>query len=606
MGSGEGLTAMVIRVLGPELAAQIAAGEVVERPASAVKELLENAIDAGASQIFVEILGGGVEQIRVTDDGQGIPSDEVDLAFEHHATSKVATQEQLDAIATLGFRGEALPSIAAVSRITLTTRPAQAQAGYQIEKLWGQPVSSGPHASPPGTSVTVADLFGNLPARRKFLKSASAESGRVHDLFSHYALAYPEIRFQLKSGGRTGLSTPGNGKWDEAFLAVYGPEVAGQMLAVAGEDPETGYRIDGFVGAAGLNRANRSYMTLLVNRRWIQSRVLTFALEEAYHGLLPEKRYPMAVLNLTLPFADVDVNAHPAKREVRFHNESRVYSLLQKAVRAALIAESPVPRLGSGGLPAGGGWSREDPPASAGFFRNPFDRPTSTSFGSGPANKAGGGISYAAAGSGLETYRGPADAAATPRQALPLLRVVGQIKLTYIVAESPDGMYLVDQHAAHERVIFDRLRQQAASNSPQSQPLLQPVSVELTPAQLEVLQSNGTLLATHGFQIEPFGEGTYLVRAVPSILNTSDPARSLTDLLDMVAFEGLMRQQEDALTASLACHSAIRAGKALSDEEMRALLEQLEATDNPHTCPHGRPTLLHFSEYQMEREFGRR
>ncbi len=602
---------MVIRVLGPELAAQIAAGEVVERPASVVKELLENAIDAGAQQIFVEILGGGVEQIRVTDDGHGIPAEEVELAFQHHATSKVATQEQLDAIATLGFRGEALPSIAAVSRLTLTTRPAQAQAGYQIEKRWGQPVRSGPHASPPGTSVTVADLFGNLPARRKFLKSASAESGRVHDLFSRYSLAYPEIRFQLKSGGRTGLSTPGNGKWDEAFLAVYGPEVAGQMLGVTGEDSETGYRVDGFAGAAGLNRANRSYMTLLVNRRWIQSRVLSFALEEAYHGLLPEKRYPMAVLNLTLPFSDVDVNSHPAKREVRFHHESRVYSLLQKAVRSALIAESPVPHMGGAGLPAGGRWPRGDTPASTGFFRNPFDRSPSNQNPSGadPAagyiTRVGGGIPNPAGG-GLETYSGPVDAATTPRQALPLLRVVGQIKLTYIVAESPDGMYLVDQHAAHERVVFDRLRQQAASNSPQCQPLLQPVSVELTPAQLEVLQSNVTLLDSHGFQIEPFGESTYLVRAVPSVLKTGDPARSFTDLLDMVAFEGLMRQQEDVLTASLACHSAIRAGKALSDEEMRALLEQLEATDNPHTCPHGRPTLLHFSEYQMEREFGRR
>ena len=605
------MTTMVIRVLGSELAAQISAGEVVERPASVVKELLENAIDAGAQQIFVEILGGGVEQIRVTDDGHGIPAEEVELAFQHHATSKVATQEQLDAIATLGFRGEALPSIAAVSRLTLTTRPAPAQAGYQIEKHWGQPVRSGPHASPPGTSVTVADLFGNLPARRKFLKSASAESGRVHDLVSRYALAYPEIRFQLKSGGRTGLSTPGSGKWDETFLAVYGPEVAGQMLELTGEDTETGYRIDGFAGASGLNRANRSYMTLLVNRRWIQSRVLSFALEEAYHGLLPEKRYPMAVLNLTLPNSDVDVNCHPAKREVRFHHESRVYSLLQKAVRSALIAESPVPRLGSAGLPAGGRWPRGDTPASAGFFRNHFERSQiDRNFsGAGLANKiggrVGGGIPYSAGG-GPEFYAGPADAAATPRQALPLLRVVGQIKLTYIVAESPDGMYLVDQHAAHERVVFDRLREQATSNSPQSQPLLQPVSVELTPAQLDVLQSNVTLLASHGFQIEPFGEGTYLVRAVPTALNARDPARSFTDLLDLVAFEGLMRQQEDALTASLACHSAIRAGKALSGEEMRALLEQLEATDNPHTCPHGRPTLLHFSEYQMEREFGRR
>ena len=596
------MTTMAIRVLAPELAARIAAGEVVERPASVVKELLENSIDAGAEQIVVEILGGGVEQIRVTDDGRGIPPEEVDLAFQHHATSKLATQEQLEAISTLGFRGEALPSIAAVACLTLTTRPAEAQAGFQTERRWGQPVRSGPQGSPPGTSVTVSDLFGNLPARRKFLKSASAESGRVHDLVSRYALAYPEIRFQLKSGGRAGLSTAGTGKGEEALLAVYGPEAAGQMLEVAGEDPETGYRIHGFVGAAGLNRANRSYLTLLVNRRWIQSRVLSFALEEAYHGLLPEKRYPVAVLNLTLPYSDVDVNSHPAKREVRFHQESRVYSLLQRAVRSALMAESPVPRLGGAGFVAAGRGKFGASTASTSFFRDPFDR---SSTGVGFAKGSEGGNQSPNAGS-LATYGAPADAAFTPRQALPLLRVVGQIKLTYIVAESPDGMYLVDQHAAHERVIFDRLRQQADARSPQSQPLLQPVSVELTPAQLDVFQSNAGLLASHGFQIEPFGESTYLVRGVPSVLNPQDPAQSFTDLLDMVAFEGLLRQQEDVLTASLACHSAIRAGKALSDEEMRALLEQLEATDNPHTCPHGRPTLLHFSEYRMEREFGRR
>ena len=326
---------MPIKVLRPELAAQIAAGEVVERPASVVKELVENSVDAGASQVIVEIKGGGVEQIRVTDDGEGIPAAEVEQAFLHHATSKLTTPEQLDAIATLGFRGEALPSITAVSRLVMTTRPHQANGGCQIELRWGQKVREGAQGSPPGTSVAVSDLFGNLPARRKFLKSSSAEAGRVNEMVSRYALAYPNIRFQLTVDGRTALTTPGRGRLWEALLAVYGPEVASGMLEVQGEDPELGYRVEGLVSAPSLHRANRTYMTFFVNQRWIQSRLLSFALEESYHGLLPEKRYPLAVLNLGIPYADVDVNCHPAKREIRFRQERKVYATLQRAVRAA-------------------------------------------------------------------------------------------------------------------------------------------------------------------------------------------------------------------------------------------------------------------------------
>ena len=583
---------MTIRVLPPQLAAQIAAGEVVERPVSVVKELVENSIDAGATQITVELQGGGVDEIRVIDNGAGIAGDEVDLAFQHHATSKLSLPEQLDAISTLGFRGEAVPSIAAVSHMTLTTRPAPANAGYRVEYQWGIKVREGAQGGPPGTSVVVADLFGNLPARRKFLKSASAEGSRVHDLISRYALAYPELRFQLMAGGRTVLSTPGTGRPDEALLAVYGPEVAAGMLAVHGTDPETGYQVDGFVSAPSLNRANRTYLTFFINRRWIQNRLLSFALEEAYHGLLPEKRYPLAVMNLTLPYADVDVNSHPAKREVRFHQEGKVYSTLQRAVRAALIAQSPVPDLRqSSGLSraAGGGAA-----ATPSFFWSAFDR-RSAAPPSGPAPAPG-----------PLTSPGPADAALTPRQALPSLRVVGQVKLTYIVAESPDGMYLVDQHAAHERVLFDRIVRRAAQRTPEVQPLLAPLTVELTPGQLEVLRNQFQFLAAYGFELEPFGENSYLLRAVPSLMTAQDPAEALTDVLDLVAFEGLLRQREDILAASIACHSAIRAGQSLTDPEMRALLEQLEATDNPHTCPHGRPTLLHFSAYNMEREFGRR
>ncbi|MYC29128.1 MAG: DNA mismatch repair endonuclease MutL [Chloroflexi bacterium] len=588
---------MSVRILPPELASQIAAGEVVERPVSVVKELLENSLDANASRISVEIKGGGVESIRIVDNGYGIPSNEVVLAFQRHATSKVESRNSLDAIATLGFRGEALPSIAAVSRMSMVTRFRDCESGFGADFLWGGLVKEGAQGCPPGTVVQVSDLFGNLPARRRFLKSATAETGRIHDLLARYALAYPEVAFQLRVGDRQSLSTPGNGISADAVLAVYGSEVSSNLLEITGEGPESAYSVDGFIGNPGLNRANRTYMTFFVNRRWIQSRMLTFALEEAYHGLLPERRYPLAIVNISVPFEDVDVNSHPAKREVRFHQDGRVYSALQRAVRESLVASSPVRAMR-----APGARSYQEPPqsdTSPRFFTSPFD---SRSLVSGAAPAFG---SESREGAPIQGS-GPADAALTPRQALPSLRVVGQVRLTYIVAESPDGMYLVDQHAAHERVLFDRIIRKGVNSGSQSQSLLAPVSVDLSPSQIATLTSNRDFLVEYGFKLEEFGGNSYLVRAVPSFLTRGNPAKSLVDILDMVAFEGAIDDQEQAVAASLACHAAIRAGQSMTETEMRALLEQLEVTDSPHTCPHGRPTVIHFSSYHMEREFGRR
>ena len=575
---------MPIKVLSPELAGKIAAGEVVERPASVVKELVENSIDAGASQITVEIKSGGVEQVKVIDDGHGIPADEVTIAFQRHATSKIDSNEQLDAIATMGFRGEALPSIAAVSRTSLTSRQPLNPGGFRMEFLFGEPVSSGSMGCPPGTAVEVSDLFGNLPARRKFLRSSSAETSRIQELVSRYALVFPAVRFQLVVDGRTSFTSPGNGVPREALLAVYWPQAATAMLDVHGGDSESGYQVDGFASAPSLTRANRTYMTFFFHRRWVQSRMLSYAVEEAYMGLLQVKRYPLAALNISIPYHDVDVNSHPSKREVRFRDESRVFSTVQRAVRAVLVADSPVPSLAppSPGL---------DYQAAAPTF---FPR---SAFGG--VRNGGGTFDYPASTTG-----GPIDAAA-PRQAAPPLKVVGQLKLTYIVAEGIEGMFLVDQHAAHERVLFDRICQKRSEQEPQAQPLLEPVSVDLTPAQGETLRTNREELEGYGFQLEPFGDSSYLLRAVPAIFGEGDPAKALMDVLDMTAFEGLVRQKEDVTGASIACHGAIRAGKALTIQEIAALLEQLEATPNPHTCPHGRPTMVHFSPHHMEREFGR-
>ena len=582
---------MPIRILPPALATRIAAGEVVERPVSVVKELVENSVDAGASQITVETRAGGVELIRVIDDGAGIPSEEVPLAFHRHATSKLDSVEQLDSVATMGFRGEALPSIAAVSRVSIQTRPHDETAGYRMALHWGELVESGSEGCAPGTVLEVSQLFGNQPARRKFLRSAQAETSRVQELVSRYALAFPEIRFRLVNDERVSLTTPGNGQPREALLAVYGSQVAGSMLEVHAEDPETGYAVEGYVGAPSVSRANRTYMTFFVNRRLIQSRMLAYAVEEAYAGLLQTKRYPVAAVNVVMPYDEVDVNSHPAKREVRFHNENRVFSLIQRAVRAALVADSPVPTF----APPSGGLS---------------------SFGVSQSSSKLSGMAFSRYGSGVVS---PSETAAvTGAEALSLLgrpavplRVVGQLKLTYIVAEGPEGMYLVDQHAAHERVVFDRMisrreRGQLDGQAAVSQPLLAAVSVELTPSHATTLLDNLESITAYGFEVEPFGERTYLLRAVPAVLTADEPGKALVDILDMATLEGLTRQKEDVMAASIACHAAIRAGQPLSELEMTALLEQLEGTPNPHTCPHGRPTMIHFTSYQVEREFGRR
>ena len=590
---------MEIRVLSPDLAAKIAAGEVIERPASVVKELLENSIDASARRIFVGIQGGGIDQIRVIDDGLGIPFDQVDLAFQHHATSKITTDDQLSSIGTLGFRGEALPSIASVSRLNLITRCQSSDVGCQTIRDWGFSEGVTPHGSRVGTSLTVSNLFGNLPARKKFLKSSASEAGKIQDLVYRYALAYPEIRFQFESGGRTKMSTSGHGDWLEAIESVMGSVTSNQMLYVSGEDSDPGYKIEGFTGAPSLNRANRNNITILVNRRWVYSRSLTFAVDEAYHGLLPEKRFPICIFNLSIPLSEVDVNSHPTKREIRFHNESRIFSLLQRSIRSSLISDSPVPLVHS---PDMGRASRDVSISGykpAGIYsRTSYSNSNGKKFDTHSLAQAGIGHNGG--------YTDSQDLLSTVRNVIPKLKVIGQINLTYIVSEGPDGLYLVDQHAAHERVLFDQITEKAASRTSQIQPLLQPAPVDLTPTQLEVVDSHQDVLRSFGFEFEKFGEMTVLLRSVPNIVKPDDPVKSFIDLLDIVAFEGLMRKKEDAVSASLACHSAVTAGMALGKEEMTSLLEQLERTPNPHTCPHGRPTLIQFSNYQLEREFGRR
>ena len=581
---------MPIQQLPPHVAAQIAAGEIIERPASVVKELVENSLDADATRIAVSIREGGVAEIRVTDDGSGIAPDELDLAFRHHATSKLSTVEDLTDVSTLGFRGEALPSVAAVAQVVCTTRVPDSDAGARIEFRHGACVGQRHEGCPMGTSIQVSGLFGDLPARRKFLRSAPAEAARIQEVVTRYALAHPEVRFTFAVDGREAINTPGSGRLQDAILSIYGAEVAARMLPVSLVDGEIS--VDGYTGSPDLNRRNRSYTTLLVNRRWVYDRSIYYAIEQAYQGTLPDRRFPFAVVNISLPPEQVDVNSHPTKREVRFRNGDRLFSCVQRAVREALIAHAPPRTATRSFAPVDATAQLAATPASLEIPRLPST--------DGPAPRRDG---IALPTTGLATAEG------SLRDVLADLRVVGQIHQTYIVAEGRSGMYLIDQHAAHERVVFDQIRQRMPGGERPSQPLLAPLAAELSATQAVTLESYADLLADYGFVLEPFGGRAWLVRAIPASLAAranSDPAVAVSDLLDAVAVEQVVMEREDALAATVACHGAVRAGTTLAQEEMDALLRQLQTTENPHNCPHGRPTVVHFSEYQLEREFGRR
>ncbi len=571
---------MPIRILAPEVVAQIAAGEVVERPASVVKELVENSLDAGASQITVETRGGGVDLIRVTDNGSGIPSGELELVCQRHATSKIASLEDLASISSLGFRGEALPSIAAVADVEIVTCAAGESTGSFLGLKDGQATDQGSRGHPQGTTVTVRYLFQKVPARLKFLKSLATENSHIANVASQYALAFPEVRFNLSIDGKSTLSTPGSGQLLDSIIGVYGPETARRMLEInsaddnwAGSTATSSTTVTGMVGTPAISRANRNYLSFFVNRRWINSRLLAWAVEEAYHGLLMTGKHPVAVINVSLPPGEVDVNIHPAKSEGKFQNERLVFSAVQKAVRRALVSQAPVPGIEEIA-------TVYTAPPRPGQPPRPLV-PTAHHAVSPP----------------------PPPAPALPFS-LPALRILGQLASSYIVAEGPDGLYLIDQHAAHERIMFEKIKHQLSRREVEVQGLLEPATIEVSPRQDVMLRACCEELSDFGFSLEPFGDRTYLVRTVPAWLYRKDWAGALRELYDTPA-GGSQDDWPEKFAISLACHSAVRAGQVLSDDEMRELVRQLEQAALPNTCPHGRPTLIHLSTRQLEKEFGR-
>jgi DNA mismatch repair protein MutL len=591
---------MPIRILPPEVASQIAAGEVVERPASVVKELVENALDAGAKSVSVSIAAAGRTLVQVADDGAGIPAEELTLAIERHATSKLARADDLFRIVTLGFRGEALASIGSVSRMTITSRRADAPAGARLRVEGGIIGKLETIGAPVGTVVSVEDLFYNVPARLKFLKKDSTERRAIDALLTRYALAYPHVRFKLAEGNATSLHTTGDGDQRAILAALYGVDVARQMLDVLADEED--FKLTGFISPTALTRSNRKEITLFVNGRWVKDTPLTSALLQAYHTLLMVGRYPLAVLFIEVPPEQVDVNVHPAKAEVRFRSPDKAFSFVQRSTRRALLAYAPVPQLAPQNL-----WGTASQPQH-------IDPAWKIAHESDSLTLKGEQLqleSRLEPPGDLQTATDSRLGISSPQSTIspiPLLRLIGQIGATYLVAEGPDGLYLIDQHAAHERVLFEKLMAQHAKKNIPSQALLTPVMVDLPRASAEILSSQIPVLQQLGFDVEPFGANAYQVRAVPGLFAKSDPAAALRALVeDFEEDEAPLQYEIEARIAGRVCKRlAVKAGQVLSTDEQHALLADLETCASPRTCPHGRPTMIHLSVDMLERQFGRK
>jgi DNA mismatch repair protein MutL len=641
-----------IRILPEAIANRIAAGEVVERPASVVKELLENALDAGARSVRIEVESGGKRMIRVVDDGCGMSHDDALLAFERHATSKLRTSDDLLSIATLGFRGEALPSIASVARLLLETSIGGEEQGTRVEFAGGKLVGVKPAGLPAGTSVSVADLFYCVPARRKFLKSDTTELGHVASLVTHYALANPDKQFALKTPTQEIVNAPPVATLAERVYQLFGRQALEEMIeiapvsapiraAITEPDLDDGGRageltVRGFVSRPEVQRANRNGIYVFVNRRLVRDRLLLHAIHEAYRNILPADAFPMALLFVDLPCDEVDVNVHPAKIEVRFRHSQCVHDFARDAIRQALskarpIASFAVPARPT--APASGGQpgfaaavapapmappravlplSDAYPGASEGFALTEAPvQPETQRF----AFEAPGAVSPMGVGERIEAHSGeaaqaPAQYMEAPANATCLgeLRPLGQVNASFIVAVNSEGLWIIDQHVAHERVLFEQHLRSRREGALTGQRLLVPIVVDLTPRQRAILEQISEELSANGFDVTPMGPQSVAIQATPAGVPNSDAERLVAEILDGIEREHQaisIDSLQSQIAASTACHAAIKVNMPLDQTKMEWLLGELSKTESPMSCPHGRPVILRYSLREIERAFKR-
>jgi len=631
---------MPIRRLPQSLINKIAAGEVVERPASVVKELMENAVDAGATRIDVAVEAGGRELVRVVDNGCGIPADELPLAVASHATSKLAESDDLFRIATLGFRGEALASIGEVSRLLLRSRPPEAPGGVQIEVTGGRASDPAPCGCPVGTAVEVRDLFFNTPVRRKFLRTNQTEFGHLSEAFTRIALGSPEIHFTLKHGERTVFELPGGEDWRGRIGRFFGRDLAESLIRVESTDGDV--RLSGYVANPSHSRGNNRMQYLFLAGRHIRDRSLQHALGEAYRGLLMTGRYPIAFLRVEMPPEMVDVNVHPTKLEVRFQDAGRLYSQLLSTLRNKFLTTDLTAQVSTATGDEEAAPGAHDPARAAQFRQELVDwakgkvAEWDTSEGAGGEASAGAGFADGPAPAGhapLELARldrglawtppvrasTPTEGAASPgspasEELAPDAPIAAsrasavQIHNRYLVAESREGVTIIDQHALHERILYEQLRRRFESGAIETQALLVPEPVDLSAAEAAAALEHRELLAELGMKIEPFGGDTVLLSGYPAMLANLNPAEVLHELVERLISDAKPPERRDLLDEllhTIACKAAIKAGDRLQPEEIEALLSQRHVIDDAHHCPHGRPTALVFTREELDRRFKR-
>ncbi len=640
-----------IHQLSSEVANQIAAGEVIERPAGAVKELVENALDAGARRIQIDIEEGGKKLIRVRDDGSGMSAGDAVLSLQRHATSKISGADDLWRVQTLGFRGEALPSLAAVSRIEMVTCEENSEVGTQLVVEAGQVLDISEIGGAPGTEISVRGLFFNTPARFKFLKSDAAEAARISEMIGHLALAYPNVSFVLKHNGNEQVRVEAGGDSFNALVAVLGREVARQMLPISTSEEFENMRVAGFAGRPQLTRANRNGQLFFVNGRLIKSRALQHAFGAAYEGLLHGRdRFPLGVIFLTVAPGAVDVNVHPTKSEVRFAREGEAHHALRVAVRDTLVGAQLAPNWGfAAGEPRDGGlygpFGRAAPPerqvtpaptsesgienrdsagensaslpvaapsSSSSFYTPPTPTPNYSSYSS-PAptdderERFRAHLEEIRSGT-RQNFEPQLFAAPEPAPRLKLRPLAQITNNSYMLCEGEDGLYIVNQHRAHERILADNAIAAAAIKAVESQRLIIPFTTEIGARAIAAVEENGQLLSDLGFEVETFGGNALLVRAVPVLVAKHDYERAFSDLLDELVSGHAGRDLEErrrALLTMLACKNAIKAGDALPMEAMQRLVDDLAGVENPSICPHGQPILIKISTYELHKKFER-
>jgi DNA mismatch repair protein MutL len=603
-----------IKVLPDDIANRIAAGEVVERPASVVKELLENSIDAGAGKIAIHVEEGGRKLIRITDDGEGMVPEDALACFGRHATSKLYEPNDLFSIKTLGFRGEALPSIGSVSRLLLETQ-AEGSIGTAIEIAAGKLLSQREGAFPRGTQITVEDLFFNVPARRKFLRSESYELSQITTYCTHYALAFPEIHFDLKSAGFEILSAPATTGYRDRIFQVFGRDLLDQLVQHEKSFGRSGVKVHVFASRPHVQKYNRNSMFFFINRRLVRDKIILHAISEAYRNILPSGTFPVVIMFVTIPYEDVDVNVHPAKTEVRFKHQSFVHDAIRDSILSALTQDKTIVPMESEAVPVSpfatpspqpripDSWKSDDPIARESFTLQPGMR--------GPAeDPIPLGLNFRFPPAASDGCEEPAEVPAYPEfdRVKSEVRPLGQLRDSFIVATDSSGLIVIDQHVAHERVLFEIYLRQKLAGKLEIQRLLMPIVVQLPPRQLVILDSIVPELARNGFEVEPFGPKTIAIKTAPAILKPVVVEKLLIELLD-----GLERETQviniDALkkkiAATVSCHAAIKINMPLDETKMRWLVGELMKTDVPTVCPHGRPIILRYDLREIQKAFKR-